>query len=1241
MNKKRRLTMAFTCIIILLTALCVKNRAADAAADTTYCYWANGFWQANGKIWINKEVSDRKPYVYCDGNNKNAINSRLTVGYYRTLVRPNRFILLYDEPVTVPANGKRNYELKEADITDRLAGEAESPTISASLTAYDSYERSAEFYVAPGKVRLYYGWGSAMQQVNLGIKTLDEAVAENSIAPANVKDPITEYCVWIDNTAAYQSLPPAHEEDVKELKTDTDYTEFNGGTVSVDKEALLAGKASRITTWKVKPQDKPQYAHLYIKTQCGRTAISDCLIRFGKFRVVYDGADGEVVNAGMNVKTCTDPADESKQKYCYEAGTKFITKEWYKKGHRFIMWRGGDNYLEKEEIAMTSRLLNECNVTPGTASNNYVDLYTLNLKGMGVICSYDVTCIDKTESGAELGRSCVQKVYGSSVSGSDISSKTYTGYTYKSCTSATVDDTNGTTVYRYFTPNKYSLEVDYNGGSADTAATNDDAGAQFVNKEGTYTDIGPDRVLAVAAPKMNGATFKGWKIEGYDNSNTNQLWSGQKSGWNMIKNIVDSNSVISTAYYRKPGIRIHTLTNLRKTSGTVSLTADWRADQYTVTYDANANGGIYTSTSKKKVSSNIYKSTVTYGATAPVGEKAAKTGASFKGWYDAKTGGTQVYDKTGTVVKNTKYTDGGGKWIYADNVTLYAVFSAKKYPVKCIDVLQKPSGSEEHEYWSEYYEYGSTARGSDFNEGSIDEYYDNYKYSHCSEITVSDAAANNVVYRYFVPKSQCEVIFDAARNGGTYTDSEKTRISDNIYKTYAVYGEPMPSIGAAHKEGYEFLGWFTNPTIPTEESKVYDKNGTPVSQWYTDYKSGSWAKWNCDYCDTDTFYAHFEKIEDVLEINIYAEEEENPDRYYDSVIIEKYGENKNADGYWYKDEVSVTAEGECNYSSINYVYQYVKDQYDVTTSRGNYNEEIFKRTYQPAFQQINSDIAYDKVIYVCGKAVAANGNSVEKEAAFFIDSRAPGLTFTKVIPISETDWTITAFTNDTESGLKKLELQKKMPGRDWEVEECINYTDAETHKDRTEKFYKPVTGDINTVYRIVSYDNVGHISYTDEFTTGKPLELDAELRKLNGETAGTGETLTFYEWGDMTCWIDCETSGYADKVTVELPGELSLTTYEEKLLDSSVENNSHTFEILLNEHTMEYNQEYEVTVTAYRGTEKTVKKLKILFLEHQKVYRYIEYVKLNSMTIDWSNFFLFKWCNKLEDIGDDLGLGQR
>lgn len=49
-----------------------------------------------------------------------------------------------------------------------------------------------------------------------------------------------------------------------------------------------------------------------------------------------------------------------------------------------------------------------------------------------------------------------------------------------------------------------------------------------------------------------------------------------------------------------------------------------------------------------------------------------RTGYTFKGWYDAPSGGTKVYNADGTNVPNTAYWDNSKRWIYKGNLTVYA-----------------------------------------------------------------------------------------------------------------------------------------------------------------------------------------------------------------------------------------------------------------------------------------------------------------------------------------------------------------------------------------------------------------------------------------------------------------------------------------------------------------------------------------------------------------------------------------
>ena len=98
--------------------------------------------------------------------------------------------------------------------------------------------------------------------------------------------------------------------------------------------------------------------------------------------------------------------------------------------------------------------------------------------------------------------------------------------------------------------------------------------------------------------------------------------------------------------------------------GNVPLYAKWTANTYTVKFDKNGGSG--------GQSTDV---TATYNAAMPAINTTAptKSGYTFAGWYDAKTGGTKYYNADGTSAKN---------YDKASGTTLYARWTANTYTVK-------------------------------------------------------------------------------------------------------------------------------------------------------------------------------------------------------------------------------------------------------------------------------------------------------------------------------------------------------------------------------------------------------------------------------------------------------------------------------------------------------------------------------------------------------------------------------
>ena len=127
---------------------------------------------------------------------------------------------------------------------------------------------------------------------------------------------------------------------------------------------------------------------------------------------------------------------------------------------------------------------------------------TLTANSTKAANSYLVTCIDVVDStsGTELGRTTwlaqyQTTAYGSTAGSSTTVSEYYEGYTYSSCTSATVT-TSGCTVYRIFNLKTYTITYNANGGTGAPSS---------------QTYIGGETItLSTTEPTRTNYFFVGW-----------------------------------------------------------------------------------------------------------------------------------------------------------------------------------------------------------------------------------------------------------------------------------------------------------------------------------------------------------------------------------------------------------------------------------------------------------------------------------------------------------------------------------------------------------------------------------------------------------------------------------------------------------------------------------------------------------------------------------------------------------
>ena len=167
----------------------------------------------------------------------------------------------------------------------------------------------------------------------------------------------------------------------------------------------------------------------------------------------------------------------------------------------------------------------------------------------------------------------------------------------------------------------YSVAVAYNASPNKTATAQWTANAYTITYGGMTnaahgtnhpTTATYDTQFTVNNPTRVGYSFTGWKIEGMD----------------AVTHTYGSSTTTATSI---SSTTVTTFKNLRATSGTVTFTAQWSKNNYTITFDAN--GGAVSPASK----SYAYASTATDLPTP------TRTGYTFNGWY---------YDLDGTASIN-------------------------------------------------------------------------------------------------------------------------------------------------------------------------------------------------------------------------------------------------------------------------------------------------------------------------------------------------------------------------------------------------------------------------------------------------------------------------------------------------------------------------------------------------------------------------------------------------------------
>ncbi len=409
-----------------------------------------------------------------------------------------------------------------------------------------------------------------------------------------------------------------------------------------------------------------------------------------KFRIVPHNGSYRIIACGSSngkvVNVYTYPLPSSQNGYgvtlwSVEADGNNASQLWYFK-------RIADNTYSIHPTDNTKVAL--------TANDNgsiSVNTYERTANQHWIITNLDGFTVTYNANGGTGAPANQTKVHGTNLTLSS-TVPTRTGYTFKGWSTsatgsvvysagATYSADNTVTLYAVWQANTYTVKYNANGGSGSMSSsthTYDTSKALSANTftRSGYTFLGwSTSSSATSATYTDKQSVKNLTSTNGGTVNLYAIWSkiptytisyNANGGTGAPANQTKTHGSTLTLSSTKPSKTGYTFVNWKATDGTTyvpgasyttnadtTLTAQWTANTYTVSY--NANGGSVDTASKS----------VTYGSTYGTLPTPTRTGYKFDGWYTSASGGTQV-TSSATVTLTA-------------NQTLYAHWTANTYTI--------------------------------------------------------------------------------------------------------------------------------------------------------------------------------------------------------------------------------------------------------------------------------------------------------------------------------------------------------------------------------------------------------------------------------------------------------------------------------------------------------------------------------------------------------------------------------
>ena len=320
-------------------------------------------------------------------------------------------------------------------------------------------------------------------------------------------------------------------------------------------------------------------------------------------------------------------------------------------------------------------------------------------------------------------------------------------------------------------------------------------------------------------------TLVGTNTTNYDSGITLSYSYGNSTSATGTYTYSSTNTVSSTAYH---GTRYHKV-KITASDGTLTSTTTTSSGYVTINLNNtkvifNPNTGTLSGTSPLYVWKNNAALRTTVGGTGTgTVPSATKQGYTFKGWYTQQSGGTQIYNASGTL--STATVSGyisGGKWNVANlnDITLYAQYEASgdiAYTVK--HYTQNLTGNA--------YTLESTVTGYGTTGATLT--LSNLTHSITGFTSPSNGFAGTATNGTTKPSSGAVTTTTILANGNRVIDLYYTRNSYEVSETHGtgiaeVTGAGTYLFGASVtltptvSDGYTFTNWTDNNNSNTQVS---------------------------------------------------------------------------------------------------------------------------------------------------------------------------------------------------------------------------------------------------------------------------------------------------------------------------------------------------------------------------------------------------------------------------------------